>query len=104
VHTYLEYLRVERQLSTHTLTNYQRHLQALIEWLQDKQVREWRELNNALVRQWAHTLRKHKETSPRTISTKMSALRSDPWFSGSEPCTWRCVAEAGSSVAKKSRC
>lgn len=76
VHTYLEYLRVERQLSTHTLSNYQRHLQAMMEWLQEKQIRDWRELNNPLVRQWAHTLRKHKETSPRTISTKMSALRS----------------------------
>ena len=76
VHTYLEYLRVERQLSAHTLSNYQRHLQAMMEWLQEKQVRDWSELNNSLVRQWAHTLRKHKETSPRTISTKMSALRS----------------------------
>lgn len=75
VHTYLEYLRVERQLSAHTLSNYQRHLQAMMEWLQEKQIRDWRELNNPLVRQWAHTLRKHKETSPRTISTKMSALR-----------------------------
>lgn len=76
LHTYLEYLRVERQLSAHTLSNYQRHLQALIEWLQEKQIQDWSELNNPLVRQWAHTLRKHKDTSPRTISTKMSALRS----------------------------
>ena len=76
VHTYLEYLRVERQLSAHTLSNYQRHLQALIEWLQARQVQQWSELNAPLVRQWALTLRKHKETSPRTISTKMSALRS----------------------------
>lgn len=76
VHTYLEYLRVERQLSAHTLSNYQRHLQALIEWLQARQVQQWSELNTPLVRQWALTLRKHKETSPRTISTKMSALRS----------------------------
>ena len=76
LHTYLEYLRVERQLSAHTLSNYQRHLQALIEWLQEKQIQDWGELNNPLVRQWAHTLRKHKDTSPRTISTKMSALRS----------------------------
>ena len=76
VHTYLEYLRVERQLSAHTLSNYQRHLQALIEWLQARQIQQWSELNVPLVRQWALTLRKHKETSPRTISTKMSALRS----------------------------
>ena len=76
VHTYLEYLRVERQLSAHTLSNYQRHLQALIEWLQARQIQQWSELNAPLVRQWALTLRKHKETSPRTISTKMSALRS----------------------------
>lgn len=76
LHTYLEYLRVERQLSAHTLNNYQRHLQAMAVWLQEKNVRDWSELNNPLVRQWAHTLRKHKDTSPRTISTKMSALRS----------------------------
>ncbi len=76
LHTWLEYLRVERQLSAHTLSNYQRHLQALIEWLQEKQIRHWEELDAPLVRQWAHTLRKHKDTSPRTISTKMSALRS----------------------------
>ena len=76
LHTYLEYLRVERQLSAHTLSNYQRHLSAMVEWLAQKQVKSWQELNNPLVRQWAHTLRKHKDTSPRTISTKMSALRS----------------------------
>lgn len=76
LHTYLEYLRVERQLSAHTLSNYQRHLTAMVEWLETKQVHGWQELNNPLVRQWAHTLRKHKDTSPRTISTKMSALRS----------------------------
>lgn len=76
LHRYLEYLRVERQLSAHTLSNYQRHLTAMIEWLESKQVLQWQELNNPLVRQWAHTLRKHKDTSPRTISTKMSALRS----------------------------
>lgn len=76
LHQYLEYLRVERQLSAHTLSNYQRHLTAMIEWLESKQVQQWQELNNPLVRQWAHTLRKHKDTSPRTISTKMSALRS----------------------------
>lgn len=76
LHQYLEYLRVERQLSAHTLSNYQRHLFAMIEWLESKQVQQWQELNNPLVRQWAHTLRKHKDTSPRTISTKMSALRS----------------------------
>lgn len=74
--TYLEYLRVERRLSQHTLTNYRRHLTVLIDWLHEQHVTQWQSLTSPLVRQFAHTLRKSKDTAPRTISTKMSALRS----------------------------
>lgn len=74
--TYLEYLRVERQLSAHTLSNYRRHLAAMVLWLREQHVSRWEQLTGVLVRQWAHTLRKSKDTAPRTISTKMSALRS----------------------------
>ncbi len=47
---FLHYLRVERQLSEHTLKNYGRDLERLQQVLTDHQLADWRELDEAALR------------------------------------------------------
>ncbi|WP_375056496.1 tyrosine recombinase XerC [Zobellella sp. DQSA1] len=72
---FLEYLRVERQLSVHTRDGYGRHLHAMAGQLAEQRLSQWRELSVAHVRGLATRL--HKQgLSPRSIAAKLSALRS----------------------------
>ncbi|OXY81680.1 tyrosine recombinase XerC [Oceanimonas doudoroffii] len=72
---FLDYLRVERQLSPHTLDNYRRHLGAMSEQLTDLHLTDWQHLSVAHARGLA--TRMHKQgLSPRSIAARLSALRS----------------------------
>ncbi|PSJ45137.1 tyrosine recombinase XerC [Zobellella endophytica] len=72
---FIEYLRVERQLSAHTRDGYGRHLHAMAGQLAELRLTRWRELTVAHVRGLATRL--HKQgLSPRSIAAKLSALRS----------------------------
>lgn len=72
---FLDYLRVERQLSPHTLDNYRRHLAAMSEQLTELQLSDWRQLSVSHARGLA--TRMHKQgLSPRSIAARLSALRS----------------------------
>ncbi|ATG75646.1 recombinase XerC [Zobellella denitrificans] len=72
---FLEYLRVERQLSAHTRDGYGRHLYAMAGQLVELHLGQWRVLTVSHVRGLATRL--HKQgLSPRSIATQLSALRS----------------------------
>ena len=53
---YLDSLRVERQLSTHTLKAYSRDITKLIEFCRKKGLTSWQGLNNHIVRQFSANL------------------------------------------------
>lgn len=75
VDSFLEYLRVERQLSVNTRSNYGRNLNAMAEQLSELSLGSWSELTINHVRGIA--TRMHKGgLAPRSIATKLSALRS----------------------------
>lgn len=75
INTFLDYLRIERQLSPHTRDGYGRHLQGMAEQLSELQLTCWSSLTLPHVRGLA--TRMHKSgLSPRSIATKLSALRS----------------------------
>ncbi len=73
---FLDHLRVERQLSAHTRSNYERHLGEIAFLLAELGLAAWRELRAPLVRQLVARLRRGGRLAPRSIATKMSALRS----------------------------
>lgn len=75
ISAFLDYLRIERQLSPHTRDGYGRHLQGMAEQLSELQLTSWSSLTLPHVRGLA--TRMHKSgLSPRSIATKLSALRS----------------------------
>lgn len=75
INAFLDYLRIERQLSPHTRDGYGRHLQGMAEQLSELQLTCWSSLTLPHVR--GLTTRMHKSgLSPRSIATKLSALRS----------------------------
>lgn len=76
IDAFITYLRVERQLSVHTRDNYQRHLGEACRLLQADGLEEWAQLSAAAVRRLVVRLHRHGQQAPRSIATKMSALRS----------------------------
>ncbi|GAA3542546.1 tyrosine recombinase XerC [Zobellella aerophila] len=72
---FVEYLRVERQLSPHTRDGYRRHLTAMAEQLAELGLDGWRQLSVSHVRGLATRLHK-RGLAPRSIATQLSALRS----------------------------
>ena len=76
VDAFLDYLRVERQLSAHTQDNYRRHLHELGLLLQQLGLDDWSRLAAPLVRTLVVRLHRNGQVAPRTLATKLSALRS----------------------------
>ncbi|MGB2131495.1 MAG: tyrosine recombinase XerC [Marinobacterium sp.] len=71
---FLHYLRVERQLSPHTLTNYQRDLERLQQLLSEHQLPDWAELDEAALRYAIGQL--HADgLSGRSLQRLLSATR-----------------------------
>ncbi len=75
ISAFLDYLRIERQLSPHTRDGYGRHLQGMAEQLSELQLTCWSSLTLPHVRGLATRMHKNG-LSPRSIATKLSALRS----------------------------
>ena len=71
---FLDYLTSERQLSPHTLVNYRRTINELIEHL-DEQIQQWHQLNGNHLKAWIAKLRQ-RGLSARSIAAKLSAIRS----------------------------
>lgn len=75
IERFLRYITNERQLSLHTARNYRRHLTLFAEQMLTLPITEWRQLDAAQVRKLA-TLNHKLGLSPRSLATKLSALRS----------------------------
>lgn len=73
---FLEDMRVERQLSPHTLNNYRLHLTELGSLAHQLGLAQWSELRATLVRALVVRLHRGGQLSARSIATKMSSLRS----------------------------
>lgn len=69
-----DYLRIERQLSPHTLSNYQRQLSAIVDILQQNGVQSWQQLNPSMVR---FILAESKKSGlhEKSLALRLSALR-----------------------------
>ncbi|AWX15132.1 tyrosine recombinase XerC [Mergibacter septicus] len=72
---YYDYLRIERQLSPHTLTNYYRQLSACIEILQQHQIENWQQVDASVVR-FILSNSKKAGLSAKSLALRLSTLRS----------------------------
>lgn len=71
---YWDFLRIEKQASPHTLSNYQRQLQAVCELLQQAEVTRWQELDASTVR-WILSQSHKQGLSAKSIGLRLVALR-----------------------------
>lgn len=74
IQEYLEVLRVERQLSQHTLKAYQRDIQKLLDFCESKSVFLWQGINTHLIRQFAAQMHAHG-LNPKSIQRILSSGR-----------------------------
>ena len=71
---YWDYLRVERQVSPHTLTNYQHQLDAILAILAEKGIQHWQQVNPSVVRLILAESRK-QGLKEKSLALRLSALR-----------------------------
>lgn len=71
---YWDFLRIEKQASPHTIKNYQRQLEAVIELLVKVEIQKWREVQPSTVR-WIITQSHKNHLSARSINLRLSVLR-----------------------------
>ncbi|WP_301098739.1 tyrosine recombinase XerC [Otariodibacter sp.] len=71
---YWDFLRIERQVSPHTLSNYQRQLKAICEMLNKQQITEWQAVDTSVIR-WILS-ESHKEgLGAKSVGLRLVALR-----------------------------
>lgn len=74
VEAFIHYLKIERQLSPHTLSNYQRDLTQAIDYFTDLGIDTWQTINSHQYR--AYVASQHrKNLSGKTIQRHLSSLR-----------------------------
>ena len=71
---FLNHLRHERRLSSHTLDNYSRDLSGMLQWCDDRGLRPWNGLDQHHVRDYV-VWRHRRGASGKTIQRELSALR-----------------------------
>ena len=71
---YWAYLRIERQVSPHTLTNYQHQLDAILAILAEKGIQHWQQVNPSVVRLILAESRK-QGLKEKSLALRLSALR-----------------------------
>ncbi|EIJ71661.1 tyrosine recombinase XerC [Pasteurella bettyae] len=71
---YWNYLRIERQVSPYTLTNYQRQMDAILGLMQANDIRSWQQLSPSVVR---FILAESKKSGlhEKSLALRLSALR-----------------------------
>ena len=74
---YWDFLRLEKQVSPHTLKNYQRQLFAVCELLDYQQVQSWLDVDSSTVR-WVLSQSHKQGLSAKSIGLRLVALRQ--WF------------------------
>ena len=72
---YLTYLRIERQVSPHTLTNYQRQLVRIIAILQEAGIQQWQQVTPSVVRYVLAQSSKQDGLKEKSLALRLSALR-----------------------------
>ncbi|MBT0727536.1 tyrosine recombinase XerC [Rosenbergiella australiborealis] len=72
---YLRFLRVERQLSPLTITNYQRQLQVICQFFESTSLGSWQQLTPVLIRAMAAKSRRDG-LKAASLALRLSALRS----------------------------
>jgi integrase/recombinase XerC len=71
---YLQHLRLQRRLSPHTVSNYRRDLEQLLNWCEQQAIAEWSELDSHGVR--AFVASRHRQgLGGRSLQRTLSALR-----------------------------
>lgn len=74
VDAFILYLKVERQLSAHTLSSYQRDLTQAIDYFTEQDIDSWQSINSHHYR--AYVARQHRKgLSGKTIQRQLSSLR-----------------------------
>ncbi len=72
---FLGYLKHEKRVSPHTLSNYQRDLIKLTDYCSEQQLSQWNELRDHHIRHFIGKLRRN-ELSSRSIQRVLSSIRS----------------------------
>ncbi|MFU2089569.1 tyrosine recombinase XerC [Avibacterium avium] len=71
---YWNYLRIERQVSPHTLSNYQRQLEAVLALLQENEISQWQQVTPSVVR-FVLAQSKKAGLHEKSLALRLSALR-----------------------------
>lgn len=71
---YWDFLRIEKQVSPHTLSNYQRQLRAVCELLSQAQVNDWQAVDSSAIR-WVLSQSHKQGLGAKSISVRLVALR-----------------------------
>ena len=72
---FLVHLADERRLSPHTVSNYRRDLQQILDWMREQELPAWTDLDHHRVR--AYIARRHRNgLAPKSLQRELSALRS----------------------------
>ena len=71
---YWDYLRIERQMSPHTLTNYQHQLDAIIKILAQQDIHAWAQVTPSVVR-FILAESKKQGLKEKSLALRLSALR-----------------------------
>lgn len=77
IQPYWDYLRAEKQVSPHTLSNYQRQLQAICAMLKQQQISSWQEVDASVIR-WILSQSHKQGLGAKSIGVRLVALRQ--WF------------------------
>jgi len=80
---YLDYIREVRQLSPHTLSNYQRDLDAFVQWSDSRGITQAEKVQEGDIRQWVSHLHR-RGLAGSSIQRSLSATRSLFNFLGRE--------------------
>ncbi|OOF39215.1 tyrosine recombinase XerC [Rodentibacter rarus] len=72
--SYWDYLRIERQVSSHTLANYQRQLNAILALLATQGIQQWQQITPSVVR-FILAQGKKEGLKEKSLALRLSALR-----------------------------
>lgn len=72
---YWNYLRIERQVSPHTLSNYQRQLNRIVQILNENGMTSWQEVTPSVVRFILAESSKTDKLHEKSLALRLSALR-----------------------------
>ncbi|OOF88077.1 tyrosine recombinase XerC [Rodentibacter ratti] len=72
--SYWDYLRIERQVSPHTLANYQRQLNAVLTLLTTQGIQQWQQITPSIVR-FILAQSKKEGLQEKSLALRLSALR-----------------------------